>query len=100
MPSPLDTSGFLARFPEFEEANPVLIDAKLTEAAHYFDEDLYGDLYPEAVGYLAAHLLSLSPFGTNARLDKTSDMTSYRANLDRLAALIPAGPLVIDHRCP
>jgi len=73
---PLSLSDFHERFPEFY-SNPELSQAKLDEAAFSLNPSVYGadttDTYQLAQGYLAAHLLAISPLGKNARLTDDGD---------------------------
>ena len=72
-------SEFLIRFPEFAPAETGgLIQAKLDEAVLSLCASSYGDSFDLAHGYLAAHLLAISPFGrTNRMVDDEGNPTSY-----------------------
>lgn len=79
----LDNTAFLIRFPEFA-SNPEMVTAKLAEAVEELNPSVYGDAsetggtYDLAQGYLAAHMLAISPLGKNARmLDDGDGSTPY-----------------------
>lgn len=72
----LSRANFLIRFPEFgdggvsgqERAPEELIDDALARAASRVSDAIWTDLADEGIGYLAAHLISISPWGQQARL--------------------------------
>lgn len=99
-PEELTLEAFRDGFPEFKNAADSLVQTKLDEAHRHFEREVFGGRYLDAVGYLTAHKLALSPLGTNARLNKTSDETTYSVQLRDIVALVPKTPLVIQHRCP
>lgn len=70
---------FLVRFPEFTPASSSgLVQAKIDEAAGGLNTDVYGSRLDEAHGYLAAHLLAISPFARNSRMtDESENPVSY-----------------------
>lgn len=96
MTTTLSLSAFRARFPEFRSAEDSLVLSHLDQAHRMFDEQLYGRNYLDAVGYMTAEMLSLSPFGTNARGE--GETSIYKTHLDRLALMIPSSPLVLGGR--
>lgn len=79
----IDRASFLQLFPEYNEVNdePMcqpMIDRCLRDAQIFVDAAVWGDRYEAGVFYKAAHLLAMSPFGENARLqgDRTSSVYS------------------------
>lgn len=68
---------FRQRFPEFRPVADELVESVLAEARPRVSKSVYGGLYKAAVGYLAAHTLSTSPFGTNQRLEDSKADTTY-----------------------
>jgi hypothetical protein len=70
-------ASFRVHFPEFEGASDSLVQAKLDEAALALDERVFGARFDEAVRYLAAHRLALSPFGQTARMVAKDGSTTY-----------------------
>ena len=90
-PAPISRQQFVQTFPEFKNADMSLVVGKLAEAYQQIDPSVWdtGQNGPKSgigQGYLAAHLLALSPFGQNARMvakdGKTTYWTHYR-NLQR-----------------
>lgn len=71
---------FLIRFPEFgEQADYALVDAALAEAALSVSPSVFGALYDAAHGHYAAHLMTSSATGENARLQwDTQESIHYR----------------------
>lgn len=51
-------NAFLLRFPEFGQQSLSVIEGVLTEASRTLSSDVWGDVHPEGVSYLAAHLLA------------------------------------------
>lgn len=77
---------FKARKQEFASIADADVSLALEDATSELDSRLFGDTFDQAVGLLAAHKLSVSPFGQSARLDaKGGDgATTYSAELARL----------------
>jgi Protein of unknown function (DUF4054) len=68
---------FRARFAEFRTAGDPLVESVLAEATRRVAPEVYGELTNDAVGYLAAHLLAISPFGKNMRLEDDKSETTF-----------------------
>lgn len=64
----LSSADIKARFPELVDAADALVESKIAQASRSIDPKVWGALVDDGVAYLAAHLLALSPFGTNAGL--------------------------------
>ena len=64
-----DHASFKARWTEFAPCPDSLVDAAIAEATEEVDARVYGAKADAAVGLLAAHKLSISPQGQQARLD-------------------------------
>lgn len=60
---------FKTRAPEWKTARDERIDAALTQATARTDASLFGASTDDAVFFLAAHLLAVSPSGKAARLE-------------------------------
>lgn len=73
----MDDVSFRLRFPEFRTASNTLINSVIAEATARVASDVFGDLTEAAIGYLAAHLLAVSPFGKNQRLEDSTTVTTY-----------------------
>jgi hypothetical protein len=80
----MDLPNFRLTFPELNTASDVLVTRFLASSARSIDEDLYGDRYDDAHGFLAAHLLCLSPYGKNARLVSDSGKTTYGTRYEEI----------------
>jgi hypothetical protein len=88
-----------ARFPEFANTESAVVTAAIAEATEECDERVFGDSYDHAVALLAAHKLSVSPYGQQARLKADADgRTTYLAEWERLARRRAGGPTVITWR--
>jgi hypothetical protein len=68
---------FLEAYPDFENTDQALIQSKLNLAAGRIATGTWGDLADEGNMALAAHLLSMSPSGENARLAKEDRADVY-----------------------
>jgi len=64
----LTLDAFLTSFPEFATTNKPFLAAKLAEALLSIDATMWGAKADMGQGYLAAHLITLSPTGQNARM--------------------------------
>jgi len=67
---------FIVDFPEFDQIAQAYIEVKLAEAEAMLDAEAFGAaLYNIGVGYKAAHLLALSPYGQQLQLvnDQTGE---------------------------
>ncbi len=73
----MNLANFRLTFPELNAASDTLVSGFLASAARSIDSDLYGDRYDDAQGFLAAHLICLSPYGKNARLSSKEGKTTY-----------------------
>jgi len=88
---------FRARWEEFTNSPDALVVSALAEAAEECDERVFGGKFDHAVGLLAAHKLSISPFGQQARLDPKAakdsphGTTLYGQEHDALAAQCGGG---------
>lgn len=85
---------FLAQFPEFVNTNtaqPALVTAMLAAADLEIDRDVWGDKADQGQMYLAAHKLSLSPFGNNAELKASGPITTYQVHYDALVRQVSHG---------
>lgn len=77
---------FRAARPEFAEIADAVVTLALSDAASEVDSRVYGTTYDQAVSLLAAHKLSITPYGQGARLEpKSGDgTTTYLAEFERL----------------
>ncbi|MCK6585954.1 MAG: DUF4054 domain-containing protein [Polyangiaceae bacterium] len=91
----LDRATFRARFPEFNTADDAYVDAKLAEALLQIDASVWGTKADLGQGYLAAHLLAVSPFGQQARLSSKEGETTYHKVWASLRNSVASGFRVI-----
>lgn len=97
----LTPTTFKARWTEFAPTSDGLVQSALDEAARRCDARLFGaDRYDDAVSLYAAHLLSVSPQGAQARLEATRDdaQTTYGQEWQRLAQARCSGPWTVGQR--
>lgn len=83
----LTVSEFLDRFPEFKPAydnTPAMVQNAIDQAHRRTPADIWGDREDDAQGWLAAHLLAISPFGREASLVNQDGSTSYGRQRQRL----------------
>ena len=73
----MDTLTFKARFPEFARLPDVTLNDVIARATARTNATVMGDQADEAIGYMAAHLLALSPYGQQARLSEPGKTTTY-----------------------
>jgi len=89
-------ASFLAEFPQFDETDVDLIDAKLATAARRVGTS-WGDLQDDGIKYLTAHMLAIDPRGeASARAPSTAgadnwSKTTYLAEFNRLKEEARAG---------
>lgn len=91
----LDVATFKTRFPEFGAVDSPLLQAKLDEANRRIDRGLWDaftqPLGDDGQGYLAAHLLALSPFGNAAKMVAKDGTTTYEKHWRRLMITVTSG---------
>lgn len=91
----MDARGFMAEYPEFSQTDPVLIAAKLAEAARWMDSsaNIWGPFGTSSMAatkaddgqkHYAAHLLSQHPFGGATRLEPGKGRTTYLERFEEL----------------
>lgn len=93
----LTLAAFIVRFPEFTAADAGLVQAKLDEADRQIDRTVWDDpglahlLGDDGQGYLAAHLLALSPFGNAAAMVAKDGSTTFEKHYKRLQIAATCG---------
>jgi Protein of unknown function (DUF4054) len=90
----LDT--FLTSFPEFANTPKGLLAAKLAESLLQIDPNIWGVKADTGQGYLAAHLITLSPMGQNARMivaskNGTQPTTTYMGHYRVMQQQVSSG---------
>lgn len=88
-------STFRVQFPEFVKVPDALVQAHLDAAALEIDDEIWRTKADQGQGYLAAHKLTLSPFGQAARLAATNGTTTYFTHYDTLKHQVAVGFRVI-----
>jgi len=78
-------ASFRARWAEFAERDDATLTSALAEAARRCDPRLFGNAIDDAVALLAAHLLSISLYGQQAKLEGAEMDTAYYREWLRLA---------------
>jgi hypothetical protein len=86
---------FRTMFPELATAPDALVNQFLSVASNAIDVDVFGDRFDEAHGYLTAHLLCLSPYGKNARLQSDKGGTTYGTRFEQIGLAVAGGFRVI-----
>jgi hypothetical protein len=90
-----NAASFKARWAEFASTPDATVEAALAEAGRRCSAAVFGDRHDDAVGLRAAHLLSVSPFGQQARLESDKAETVYMAEWRQLARECAGGPWAI-----
>lgn len=93
---------FVEGFPEFAKAPKTLVDRKIVEASRLVDREVWRDKADDGISYLAAHLLSMSPFGQHARLvppnskvTREDALTTYERQYLALRRMVASGFRVV-----
>jgi hypothetical protein len=81
----VNLSTFSIIYPEFDEADPTMVQAHLEQAAARLHAETWGDRYDEIHGLETAHDLAMSPFGRALRQDG-SETSIYQARIQRVRA--------------
>jgi len=92
---PLTYEQFIAKFPEFQNTDRTLVLAHLADALLEIDSSIWGPKLAVAQGYLAAHTLTLSPFGQNVRMAAKDGTTTYNTHYKRLQRQVSSGGRVV-----
>ena len=94
-----DITAFRARFPEFQNVVDSIIEANLLAAALEVDPGIWGQKTSEGILLLAAHKLTISPWGQAVRTAKqgtnTMHNTLYWEEYSRLMRMVASGFRVI-----
>lgn len=82
---------FRLRFPEFKACNDAFLQGFLDAAEPFVNAAVFQTRRAEAIGYLAAHRLALSPYGPNAKLVSKMGTTTYGTTYDVILATCTSG---------
>lgn len=89
---------FRLRFPVFAEVEDEYIEAHLEAAELRTPVDIWGAKQADGIGYLAAHLMALSPWGEAGKLTMVvngTSTTSYGVHRKALEGEVRGGVLAI-----
>jgi hypothetical protein len=75
------TASFLVAFTEFANLEEALVTAVIERAERRVGDHWREDLRDDIVELQAAHMLSLTPAGRNAKLSEPGKPTAYQAEL-------------------
>jgi hypothetical protein len=92
----VDATTFVSAFPEFAEIYelvPAAVTGALTEAQAFCSVTVWGTRYERGVFTKAAHILCMSAFGENARIDAKA-ATAYGKKFDEMVRALPIRLLV------
>jgi len=90
----LTVTTFRDRFPAFTSAPDALVQACLDEAYDRTPANVWGGLQDAGAGYLAAHLLGLSPNSRDMKLASVAGETIYGIERRRLNRIVASGARV------
>lgn len=84
---------FIVQFPEFTNSSVALVEAMLAAALLEIDEDVWVEKATQGQYYLAAHKLSLSPYGNNAEMKAGpgGSLTTYEVHYRALVRQVSSG---------
>lgn len=95
----ITVASFKARWTEFAPTADHVVQHALDEAVKRTDARLFGDRTDHAVSLLAAHELSISPQGMQARLEAQPDgSTTYLIELRLLRRERAGGPWTVGQK--
>lgn len=92
----VSTAGFVAQFPEFEEAlelKPEMVERAVARAQAFVSARVWGDRYEDGVYTKAAHLLAMGASGELLRID-AKQATAYGVTFDEMVRALPIRLLV------
>lgn len=82
-----------SEFPEFVNTNEGLLAGKIADATAMLNAAAFGEMHDQAIKYMAAHLVALSPSGEFARLDANEEADGARTLYERVYMAIMRGVL-------
>lgn len=86
----MNLAAFRVRFPELAAASDTFVQAMLDDATLRCSASFWGTLHALGVGYLAAHMLALSPWGQSAKLIDKIGQSTYGIAYNQLLRSLPA----------
>ena len=82
---------FRVIFPEFSRASDALVSSRIAMAEARTPLDIWGDLRPQGLAWLAAHLLAMAPEAKDMRKGEKPGETMYKGQRDHLALVVSSG---------
>jgi len=83
------------RFPEFVNVPDAVVQAVIDDVAVEFDTRVWGKYLNKGMAYLVAHVLTLSPYGQQARIAaKAGSSTTYFQEYQRMLSVVATGCMV------
>lgn len=80
-------------FPEFAHTDEGLLAGKIADAMAMLNAHAFGDAHDQAIKYMAAHLVALTPNGEFARLDPNEEEDGARTLYERQYMTLSRGVL-------
>jgi hypothetical protein len=80
---------FIVEFPSFDQVAEATVTAKIADAQARCGETAYGTQYDAAVKYLAAHLLTIAPFGMQIGPQDEPARSSFGDEYEKIKLGIP-----------
>lgn len=90
----MDYPTFIARRPEFSQVQAIYVNASLVDAAEQMDPTVWGAKFDQGQMWLAADLLTTSPYGGATRMVAGQGKSWYREQYDRLLESLCLGVMV------
>lgn len=91
----LDVPSFLRAFPEFQDAPPPLVAAKLAYGMQLTPARIWGNLTEQGAFLYTARFLALSPYGRKIGLVRKDGKTNYDEDLTRCKRMVTSGYRVL-----
>lgn len=91
----IDVATFLAAFPEFKDAPPDLVGAKLAYALQLTPTVPWGNLQEQGAFHYCARMLALSPYARKMGLVNKEGKTNYDDEITRLKRMVTSGFRVV-----
>ena len=91
----MNYAAFIAKFPEFAQADESIVQAALDDATLLCPYSRWQSLQAMGIGLRAAQALALSPFARQMALANDDGSTVYDGRLKQLFSLVSIGGMVI-----
>lgn len=87
----MDLATFKTQYPELRSAGDTLLQAFLDAAALEIDLEIWDTLSDQGQGLLAAHNLTMSPWGQAARMQPKDGVTTYGQKYEKMQSMVAVG---------